>query len=87
MNSILKKIQEPRAFQAFIDENMKTSTYKALWKDEISQIDYEAAKQYKASLAEYGAAVVGSVISKNGDLILDIIIYRKKFIWGLGIGD
>ena len=67
MNSILKAIQEPKAFQAFIDENMKTSTYKALWKDEISQVDYEAAKQYKASLAEYGAAVAGSVISKNGE--------------------
>lgn len=67
MNSILKSIQEPKAFQAYIDENMKTSTYRALWKDEITQIDYEAAKQFKASLAEYGAAVVGSVISKNGE--------------------
>lgn len=67
MNSILKKIQEPRAFEAFINENMKASTYKALWKDEITQIDYEAAKQYKASLAEYGAALAGSVISKNGE--------------------
>lgn len=67
MNSILKSIQEPKAFQAFVDENMKVSTYKALWKEEISQIDYEAAKQYKASLAEYGAAIAGSVISKNGE--------------------
>lgn len=67
MNSILKSLQDPKAFQAFIDENMKVSTYKALWKDEISQIDYEAAKQYKANLAEYGAAIVGSVISKNGE--------------------
>lgn len=67
MNSILKALQEPKAFQAFIDENMKVSTYKALWKDEITQVDYEAAKQYKASLAEYGAAVAGSVISKNGE--------------------
>ena len=67
MNSILKSIQNPKSFQAYIDENMKVSTYKALWKDEITQIDYEPAKQYKASLAEYGAAVVGSVISKNGE--------------------
>lgn len=67
MNSILKAIQEPKAFQAYIEENMKTSTYKALWKDEITQIDYEAAKQYKANLAEYSAAMVGSVISKNGE--------------------
>lgn len=67
MNSILKQIQEPRAFDAFVQEYMKTSTYKALWKDEISQIDYEAAKQYKATLAEYSAALAGSVISKNGE--------------------
>lgn len=67
MNSILKDIQNPKAFQAFVDENMKVSTFKALWKDEISQVDYEAAKQYKASLAEYGAAIAGSVISKNAE--------------------
>ena len=34
MNSILKDIQNPKAFQAFVDENMKVSTYKALWKDD-----------------------------------------------------
>ncbi len=67
MNSILKDIQNPKNFQAFVDESMKVSTYKPLWKGEISQVDYEAAKQYKASLAEYGAAVAGSVISKNGE--------------------
>ena len=67
MNSILKQIQEPKAFEAYIENGMKTSTYKALWKEEITQIDYEAAKQYKATLAEYGAAIAGSVISKNGE--------------------
>ena len=67
MNSILKDIQDPKAFEAFVEENMKLTTYKALWKQEITQIDYEAAKQYKASLAEYGAALAGSVISKNGE--------------------
>jgi hypothetical protein len=67
MNSILKDIQNPKAFQAFVDENMKVSTFKALWKEEISQVDYEPAKQYKASLAEYGAAIAGSVISKNAE--------------------
>lgn len=67
MNSILKKIQEPKAFDAYINEYMKTSTYKPLWKDEITQVDYTAAKQYQQSLAEYNAALVGSVISKNGE--------------------
>ena len=67
MNNILKDIQQPKAFEAFIEESMKNSTFKALWKEEITQVDYEASKQYKASLAEYGAAVAGSVISKNGE--------------------
>lgn len=67
MDTILKRIQEPRAFDAYINEYMKTSTYKALWKDEITQIDYTAAKVYQQTLAEYNAALVGSVISKNGE--------------------
>lgn len=67
MNSILKQLLEPKSFQAFIDENMKTSTYKANWKKEISDIEYCAAKVYQAKIAEYSAAMVGSVISKNGE--------------------
>lgn len=67
MNSILKQLLEPKSFQAFIDENMKTSTYKANWKNEISDIEYCAAKVYQAKIAEYSAAMVGSVISKNGE--------------------
>lgn len=67
MDSILKRLQEPKAFEAFIEESMKTSTYKALWKDEISQIDYCAAKVYQATMAEYTAAIAGSVIDKNGE--------------------
>lgn len=67
MNSILKSLLKPKSFEAYIDENMKTSTYKALWKDEISDVEYCAAKVYQAKLAEYSAAMVGSVISKNGE--------------------
>lgn len=67
MDSILKRLQEPKAFEAFIEENMKVSTYRALWKDEITQIDYCAAKVYQATMAEYAAAAVGSVIDKNGE--------------------
>ena len=29
MNSILKNLQDPKSFQTYIDEYMKTSTYKA----------------------------------------------------------
>ena len=39
MDSILKRLQEPKAFEAFIEENMKVSTYRPLWKDEISTVD------------------------------------------------
>lgn len=67
MNSILKQLLDPKSFQIYIDENMKTSTYKALWKDEIKQVDYCAAKVYQANLAEYTAAMVGSVIAKNAE--------------------
>ena len=67
MNSILKSLLEPAKFEAYIDNNMKVSTYKALWKNEISDIEYCAAKVYQARLAEYTAAMVGSVVSKNGD--------------------
>lgn len=67
MNSILKQLLDPKSFQTYIDENMKTSTYRALWKNEIKTIDYCAAKVFQTNLAEYTAAMVGSVISKNGE--------------------
>lgn len=67
MNSILKQLLDPKSFQTYIDDNMKTLTYKALWKNEIKQVDYCAAKVYSADLAEYTAAMVGSVIAKNAE--------------------
>ena len=66
-DSLILKLQEPKVFDAFIQENMKTSTYKAEWKDEMGTPEYCAAKAYQAYLAEYSAAVVGSVIDKNGE--------------------
>lgn len=67
MDSILKKLQEPRVFDAYVSDYMKLSTYKAFWKDEIKSVDYCAAKVYQQALAEYSAALVGSVIAKNGN--------------------
>lgn len=67
MDSILKRLQEPQNFDAFVNDYMKISTYKALWKDEITQVDYCAARVYQQTLAEYSAAIVGSVIAKNGE--------------------
>ena len=67
MDSILKRLQEPKNFDAYINDFMKTSTYKPLWKGEITQIDYCASRQYQEALAQYSAAMVGSVIAKNGE--------------------
>lgn len=66
MDSILQKLLEPKAFDAFIQENMKLSTYKADWKQEMD-VEYEPSKAYQAILAEYAAAMVGSVIDKNAE--------------------
>lgn len=63
--SLLKAIEDPKVFDAFIQDNMKLSTYNAEWKNENVQVEYCAAKAYQAYLAEYKAAIVGSVIDKN----------------------
>lgn len=67
MNGIMKNLLDPVKFQAYIDNGMKASTYKALWKNEIKDKEYCAGKVYSAAIADYAAAMVGSVISKNGE--------------------
>lgn len=67
MDSLIKELQKPKRFDAFIQEQMKNSTYKAEWKDEIKSVEYSASKVYQAYLAEYAAAMVGSVVDKNGE--------------------
>ena len=67
MNNILKQLQEPKSLQTYIEENMKTSTYKALWKNEMKPVEYCAAKSYVANIAEYAAAMAGSVVAKNAE--------------------
>lgn len=67
INSIVEKLKEPKYFDAFINENMKTSTYVAEWKKEMGDIEYCAAKVYQAHLAEHAAAMVGSIIDKNAE--------------------
>lgn len=66
-DSIILKLQEPKVFDTFIQENMKLSSYKAEWKNEMDSPEYCAAKAYQAYLAEYTAAVVGSIIDKNAE--------------------
>lgn len=66
MGSIVAKLLNQKYFDAFIQENMKLSTYVAEWKDEMDA-EWEASKVYQANLAEYTAAMVGSVIDKNAE--------------------
>lgn len=62
--TILETIQNKKAFDAFINENMKTSTYKVGWNNEMP-VEYEASKTYQAMTADYAAAMLGTVIDKN----------------------
>lgn len=64
MLNILEQIQKPKAFDAFINENMKTSTYRIGWDAEMD-VEYEASKTYAAATAEYAAAMLGTVISEG----------------------
>lgn len=66
MPTILEQIQNPRAFDAFVNENMKTSTYKIGWDAEMD-VEYEASKNWAAATADYAAAMLGTVIDKNAE--------------------
>lgn len=66
MATILEQIQKPKAFDAFINENMKTSTYKVGWDAEMN-VEYEASEAYQAYTAEYAAAMVGTVVDANAN--------------------
>lgn len=67
MDSLIKNLEKPKRFDCFIQEQMKNSTYIAEWKSEIRSVEYCAAKIYQAYLAEYAAAMVGSIIAKDAE--------------------
>lgn len=86
--SLLKKLEEPKFFDAFIQDNMKVSTYKAEWKDEITDVQPCAAKVYQAWAAEYAAAMVGSVIEKNGEKPTHTLPTAQELVGTIGrMGD
>lgn len=64
MKNIIELIQNPIAFDAFVNENMKTSTYKIGWNAEM-EVEYEPSKNWSAATADYAAAMLGTVIGKN----------------------
>lgn len=64
MATILETIQNPRAFDAFINENMKTSTYQIGWNKEMDT-EFESSTNWSAATADYAAAMLGTVIADN----------------------
>lgn len=66
MAYIIEELIKPKYFDAFIQENMKTSTYKSESKPELT-IEYEPSKSYQAYVASFAAAMAGSVIDKNAN--------------------
>ena len=65
--SFLIEIQKPKVFDAFIQAGMRDASYVAEWRNEMGNPEYCAAKAYQAYLAEYSAAMVGSVVDKNAE--------------------
>jgi len=66
--SILERIQNPKNFSAFVNENMKASTYKIGWDAEMD-VEYEASNNWQAATANYAAAMLGTVIDTNSDRV------------------
>jgi len=66
MKSLLQEISEQKNFDAFIQEQMKISTYKPVWKGEMDT-DYSASGTFDEFVGEYTAAQAGSIIAKNAD--------------------
>jgi hypothetical protein len=72
MATLLERLGEQKVFDAFIQENMKTSTYKSVSKPEMD-IEYSASKAYNAYIAEYAAAMAGSIVDKNANKPLHVM--------------
>jgi hypothetical protein len=65
--SLLIRIQTPDVFEAFINKGVRDMSYVADWKTELGSPEYCSSKAYQAYLAEYSAAMVGSVVDKNAE--------------------
>lgn len=65
MATLIETLTKPKVFESFISENMKNATYHSVAKPEMD-IEYEPGKAYSAYVAEYKAAMAGSIVDKNG---------------------
>ncbi|GAB3701421.1 hypothetical protein GCM10027592_29500 [Spirosoma flavus] len=66
MKSIIEEILEPEGFDAFINEQMKLSTYVPEWEKEMDT-DYSESKAFNEVIGTYSAAYAASVVEKNAD--------------------
>lgn len=64
--TIIEEIQDQKNFGAFVNENMKTSTYQIGWNAEMD-VEYEASDSFKDITVDYAAAMLGTVIDKNAN--------------------
>jgi hypothetical protein len=69
--NVIDKLSEPKNFDAFIQENMRNSTYKADWRAEGLRVEYEASKAFQTFTAEWTAAQIGVVVEKNAEKPLE----------------
>lgn len=81
--NVIDKLSEPKNFDAFIQENMKVSTYKADWKNEVSAVEYEASKSFQAFTAEWTAAQIGNIVEKNAKKPLEEMPQAGQIIGAL----
>lgn len=65
--SFLIELTKPKVFNAFIEAGLRDLSYQSEWRREMGEPEYCAAKAYQAYLAEYSAAMVGSIVDKNAE--------------------
>lgn len=67
MDSVLEVLSNQEDFSIFIEENLKLSTYVPLWKQEIpeSEVEFSENGDFSTYTAEYGRAIMASLIEKN----------------------
>lgn len=67
MDTIINQIAEQEDFDAFISENMRLSSYTPLWVNEVTDTEYSASGNFSTITADYGVAMIASIIEKNAD--------------------
>ena len=86
--SLLLNIQKPEVFNAFIQAGMRENSAVIEWMNEMGTPEYSASKAYQAYLAEYSAAMAGSVIDKNAEKPTHTLPVASELVGTIGrMGD